>query len=89
MSERERLIIILAGVVLSFVTTGAVIWLAVLVESERTLIVGALVGTGAFGGGALFGLLGAHRPAQTTINAEPPSTVSVNEAPAAEGRQRP
>jgi hypothetical protein len=82
MSERERLLVLIVGAILSLGVTAIISFLAVTVTdtSERSILFGALIGTGAFGGGALFGLLG-HRTGTgsggPTTNIEAPSTVNV------------
>jgi hypothetical protein len=83
MSERERLLVLIVGAILSLGVTAIISFLAVTVTdtSERSILFGALIGTGAFGGGALFGLLG-HRTGTgsggPTVNVEAPSTVNAN-----------
>ena len=72
MSARERMIVILAGVLLSLIVTGVVGYLAIVATdtSERSLLIGGLVGSAIFGGTPLFTLLGiGHRNAA----AEPPA----------------
>lgn len=91
MSERERLLVLVVGALLSLGVTIVISYLAVTVTdtSERSILFGALIGTGAFGGGALFGLLG-HRTgtgAGPTTNVNAPSTVNAsNVDPQPEGR---
>lgn len=83
MNDRERFTIILVGALLAFLVTGAVVYLAVMAteSGERNLLIGGLIGTGAFGGGALFALMGiTHSKAGTTVNASPPSTINVDSA---------
>lgn len=80
MSDRERFTIILAGIVLSLGVTGVIAWLAIVATDagERNLLIGGLIGTGAFGGGALFSLLGiTHKPAPAA-EVQSASTVNVN-----------
>ena len=81
MTERERFLVLSIGAVLSLLTTGVICYLAIVAteSGERNLLLGGLVGTGAFGGGALFGLLGNHKgTGGPTTNVETTGTVDVN-----------
>jgi len=77
MSERERFFILAVGAMLALGITSVIGYLALTVTDtgERSILFGALIGTGAFGGGALFGLLGTQRSSAGA------STVTIPQAP--------
>lgn len=96
MNERDRYTIILIGGALSLILSGTVcaggLWLLVHGGSEglANLLFGGIIGTGAFGGGALLATLGLQRqgpgPGNTTVTVpqEPPGapvTVQTGDGP--------
>lgn len=84
MSERERFFVLVVGSIIAVGVTAAIVFLAISATDvgERSILIGGLIGTGAFGGGALFSLLGVggQKGAGTTVTVpqppDPPITVS-------------
>ena len=69
MNERERMIVILGGIILALMITGTVCYAALTVPDKGDLLYGGLIGTGAFGGGALLSALGLQQQRKSDAQA--------------------
>lgn len=87
MDRGERLLIIVIGGIMAIMVTGTVCFAAIRALTEgdgglQNLLYGGLIGTGAFGGGVLFTVLGVQQRGTgtggPTVVAESPSTFNVS-----------
>jgi hypothetical protein len=85
MDRGERLLIIVIGGIMAIMVTGTVCFAAIRALTEgdgglQNLLYGGLIGTGAFGGGVLFTVLGVQQRGTgsggPTVNVDGPSTVN-------------